>query len=142
MTDIQSTIDLLRRNYTPESSGGEVVLVSIAHLRQAIALLERMRDASSRREPARAGEVDFTCTSCGTRVHTYRWWNRRTIPPSMDTRDLCDKCKRAVDGEERHERGPMLEPRLRWRPGYGGASKVLQYWHADEWHDVPPVEGS
>jgi hypothetical protein len=41
----------------------------------------------------RAGEVRFVCKDCGASVRTYRWVNYRTIPPSMDTRDLCDRCK-------------------------------------------------
>ncbi len=38
-------------------------------------------------------DVRFTCTGCGIKVRTYRMWNFRTIPPSMDTRDLCMACK-------------------------------------------------
>lgn len=38
-------------------------------------------------------EVNFICTGCGTRVRTYRMWNYRTWPPSMDERDLCQNCK-------------------------------------------------
>jgi hypothetical protein len=47
-----------------------------------------------------------------------------------------------------HERGPMLPPRLRWTNrnvtiSYLGhmavkaEKQILQYWHNDEWHDVP-----
>lgn len=39
-------------------------------------------------------EVRFVCEGCGTAVRTYRWFNLRTIPPSMDNRDLCDRCKK------------------------------------------------
>lgn len=47
----------------------------------------------------RAGIVNFTCTSCGTHVTTYRWINYRTIPPSMDERDLCEACKKSEEGQ-------------------------------------------
>lgn len=38
-------------------------------------------------------EANFTCVGCGVRVRTYRIVNFRTIPPSIDDRDLCDGCK-------------------------------------------------
>ncbi len=146
MTDIQSTIDLINQRIAcssddARSSAAVVVLINVATLRAAVALLEQMRDGPAMRSPALPSEVEFTCTSCGTRV-----------PASMDTRDLCDKCKREVDGKDRHERGPMLEPRLRQYVRvvtyneYGiitsqKQASVLQYWHNNEWHDVPLVEG-
>ncbi len=46
--------------------------------------------------PLRAGHVEFTCTGCGVHVTTFRWVNYRTIPPSMDERDLCERCKRST----------------------------------------------
>ncbi len=39
----------------------------------------------------------FICTDCGIRVRTYRFVNYRTIPPSMDERDLCMACKEEAD---------------------------------------------
>lgn len=39
------------------------------------------------------GPVDFICTGCGMQITTYRWVNYRTIPPSMDERDMCNRCK-------------------------------------------------
>ena len=40
-----------------------------------------------------------------------------------------------------HEPGPMMPPRLRWHRKHDAIStwKDLQYWHDDEWHDVPTV---
>lgn len=37
--------------------------------------------------------TEFKCEGCGVHVTTVRFWNYRTIPPSMDARDLCRKCK-------------------------------------------------
>lgn len=47
-------------------------------------------------------EVEFVCEGCGCRVRTYRFINYRTIPPTIDERDLCFDCKeRAVHPERR-----------------------------------------
>jgi len=49
-------------------------------------------------ERARAlGLPEFICTGCGVHVTTFRWVNYRTIPPSMDERDLCERCKTMPD---------------------------------------------
>jgi len=50
--------------------------------------------------PHSAGEVQFICEGCGIHVRTFRWVNYRTIPPSMDERNLCATCKeRLVDND-------------------------------------------
>ena len=38
--------------------------------------------------------AEFKCEGCGVHITTFRVWNFRTIPPSMDMRDLCMDCKR------------------------------------------------
>jgi len=71
-------------------------------------------------------ETQFTCTRCGASVVTYRWVSYRTIPPSVDVRDLCEVCKEI--GEMRELTSHVVHPandRLRITvedaPGAGGA---------------------
>lgn len=41
--------------------------------------------------------VEFICEGCGVSVITYRFLNLRTIPASMDGRNLCQSCKDKAD---------------------------------------------
>jgi hypothetical protein len=45
-------------------------------------------------------EVRFVCTGCGQHVRTYRWVSYRTLPPSLDARDLCQACKDIEDNPQ------------------------------------------
>ena len=39
----------------------------------------------------------FCCEGCGRTVITYRFMHYRTIPASIDNRNLCNKCKEERD---------------------------------------------
>lgn len=71
------------------------------------------------------GNVEFICLGCGAQVKDFRWVNYRTIPPSMDTRDLCPDCKK------REEKKPMVETRINV-PGFS--------LDKNTWGDVPNNE--
>ncbi len=63
--------------------------------------------------------AEFKCIDCGTHVTTYRIVNYRTIPPSMDERDLCQTCKdkrgRCMTEQDRKDARMPEEPTAEMR---------------------------